>query len=256
MSVDYSDIDHKTQDLKKLKKKLVDQFKEKHLEIAIWLEERGVNIESLGNFSQNIAISMVLILGVVAGQIKKPGLEFSLLSRSKDVISIDSEKLRKLSVEEKRAVDVWRKYELQILEKSEKYDLDPKLIFATIMVESGGNTKAVRQEPQINDASYGLGQLLYSTARLIGFEGTPQDLYDPSENIELIARYHRRNLEVYGDLNVDQIATAYNAGSPYSTATYGHVNKFKKWFNVIGQIFHESHLVKDQETISHIGQKA
>ena len=104
------------------------------------------------------------------------------------------------------------------------------------MVESGGDAKAIRYEPSINDASYGLGQILYSTATSIGFGGSPQQLYEPGVNIDLVARYHKRNLEVYGELNLGQLATAYNAGTPHNIPTYGYVNKFTNWFNVLSEL--------------------
>ena len=99
------------------------------------------------------------------------------------------------------------------------------------MIESGGNPRAVRYEPRLNDASYGLGQLLYSTARGLGYAGTPAGLYDPETNIDLIARYHRRNLDHYGHLTAEELTTAYNTGSPYKKPWSGHLAKFNKWYN-------------------------
>jgi soluble lytic murein transglycosylase-like protein len=242
-----ADLKNKTKELEKIKAQLINDLKDRHEDIYKWLHEKGVDLESLGGFSRNISAALILFLGVAAGPVPNHTLVFDIHDSEQAVRTLNSEQMRKLSAEETRALRVWTEYESLIQETAQKYDLDPKIIFATIMVESGGNTQATRYEPHINDSSYGLGQLLSSTARLIGFTGTNQELFDPAVNIDLIGKYHRRNIEAYGELTVDQMATAYNAGSPNSTPTYGHVNKFKKWFNIIGQLFHESYKASTQE---------
>jgi len=57
------------------------------------------------------------------------------------------------------------------------------LVKAMIAVESGFKPTAYRAEPHINDASRGLMQVLYATARGTGWIGTEQSLYDPATNI-------------------------------------------------------------------------
>lgn len=104
------------------------------------------------------------------------------------------------------------------------------------MVESGGDTFAIRHEPRINDASYGLGQLLYGTARGLGYRGTPEGLYDPETNIYLIAKYHKRNFDHYQDLNSEQLTVAYNTGSPFKRPHPGHLAKFDKWYNSLANM--------------------
>lgn len=135
-----------------------------------------------------------------------------------------------------RATLVWARYGHWIRSAASEYDLDPNLIFATIMVESGGDTFAIRHEPRINDASYGLGQLLYGTARGLGYRGTPEGLYDPETNIYLIAKYHKRNFDHYQDLNSEQLTVAYNTGSPFKRPHPGHLAKFDKWYNSLANM--------------------
>lgn len=135
-----------------------------------------------------------------------------------------------------RATLVWARYGHWIRAAASEYDLDPNLIFATIMVESGGDTFAIRHEPRINDASYGLGQLLYGTARGLGYRGTPEGLYDPETNIYLIAKYHKRNFDHYQDLNSEQLTVAYNTGSPFKRPHPGHLAKFDKWYNSLANM--------------------
>jgi hypothetical protein len=121
------------------------------------------------------------------------------------------------------------KYASLIAKYSRKYKIDPQVIYATIMTESEGNEYAFRYEPAIEDASLGMGQILISTARRLGFHDEPKKMYDPEVNIELIAKYHRNSLDTFGRLNPIQLATAYNAGSPWNTPVPGHLYRFEMW---------------------------
>ena len=94
--------------------------------------------------------------------------------------------------------------------------LQPALIAAVIGHESQFNPAATRQEPAINDASVGLMQVLYGTAKARGYAGpmgSPSDLsglYDPATNI------HYGTLELAHRLSqTDSVASAvsaYNGG--------------------------------------------
>lgn len=78
-----------------------------------------------------------------------------------------------------------------------KYNIEPAFLKAVIAQESRFNPKASRSEPQLHDASAGLMQILYSTAKDKGYRGTfgsPTDLtglFDPAINVEFGARYLR-----------------------------------------------------------------
>ncbi|OGG22292.1 hypothetical protein A3D03_05905 [Candidatus Gottesmanbacteria bacterium RIFCSPHIGHO2_02_FULL_40_13] len=122
----------------------------------------------------------------------------------------------------------WTKSEFSklIAETASKYDLDPQLIYATIMTESRGNPKAYRFEPRLKDASLCLGQILTSTARLLGFRGEAKELYKPEICIDLIGKYHRTMLDRHGDLSTNQLAAAYNTGSPRKRPIAGYLRKF------------------------------
>lgn len=122
------------------------------------------------------------------------------------------------------------KYKSIIKEIAEKYNLDPQVIYATIMTESEGNEDAYRFEPHIQDASLCMGQILISTARSLGFEGDPQQMYEPNVCIDLIGKYHRRMLDEYGDLTPFQLAAAYNTGSPWKRPVAGHLFRFRMWY--------------------------
>ncbi|KKS97831.1 MAG: hypothetical protein UV73_C0005G0108 [Candidatus Gottesmanbacteria bacterium GW2011_GWA2_43_14] len=117
-----------------------------------------------------------------------------------------------------------------IFDTSQKYSLDPQLIYATIMTESDGNEFAYRFEPSLNEASYCMGQLLESTARSLGFRGKAYQLFEPGTCIDLIGRYHKQMIENYGQLSPHQLARAYNTGSPWKRPVWGHLNRFNSWY--------------------------
>jgi len=213
---------------------LLDQLKLKNTQLYDWFVSRSIDLDNLSKYISGMALAISLATS-------SPNVSHSsdLLNRSElltpIITPITIKELRgKNDIE--RANLVWTRYGGLIKDAATKYDLDPSLIFATIMVESGGNTYAVRQEPKLHDASYGLGQLLYGTARGIGYRGTPEGLFDPTVNIDLIAKYHRRNFDHYLDLNPLQLTTAYNTGSPYKRPTAGHLKKFDRWYNSLANL--------------------
>lgn len=100
------------------------------------------------------------------------------------------------------------------------YRVPEAWIRATIQTESAWDPKAYRAEPQINDASRGLMQLLYRTAAGLGFESTPDELYDPNTNIMLGTKLLAELRGRYGD-DAQRVYSAYNSGKPdlYKTST-------------------------------------
>lgn len=134
------------------------------------------------------------------------------------------------SIEDKRK---WTKFKYNdlIAKTSSKYDLDPQLIYATIMTESEGEILAYRFEPRLNDASLCMGQILTSTARLLGFRGHPKEMYQPEVCIDLVGKYHRLMLDKHGELTAYQLASAYNTGSPRKKPIRGYWKRFSSYLN-------------------------
>lgn len=62
---------------------------------------------------------------------------------------------------------------------------DPALVMGVMQAESSFNPRAYRYEGHLGEGSYGLMQLLESTARDRGLVGSPDQLYDPALNIRL-----------------------------------------------------------------------
>lgn len=101
-----------------------------------------------------------------------------------------------------------------IVGAASEYNIPVELIQATIAQESEFNPNAYRAEPQINDASRGLMQLLLGTAKQLGYTGTPDGLYDPTTNIYLGAKYIAGNV-AYAESNgfaIDSAISMFNAG--------------------------------------------
>lgn len=101
-----------------------------------------------------------------------------------------------------------------INEMAAKYNVEPALIKAHIKQESNWDVNASRFEAHKGDASWGLMQLLLSTAReVIGNSAlTTTQLIQPRTNIEAGAKFIAQLQRRFGNMR-DAIA-AYNAGSP------------------------------------------
>ena len=116
-------------------------------------------------------------------------------------------------------------YDEIIQSAAKQYQIDPDLIRAIISVESNWDPNAYRAEPRISDASYGLMQLLLSTARSVSGNPslTTNQLIDPTLNISLGSQYLRTLHNRHGNLT-DAIAS-YNAGSPIKSSDGQYVNQ-------------------------------
>lgn len=79
-------------------------------------------------------------------------------------------------------------------------------------MESAFNPKAYRAEPQIQDGSHGLMQILFRTAKGAGFTGSADDLFDPLTNIRWGGKYFAGLVAKYPKY-LDAVAS-YNMGYP------------------------------------------
>lgn len=109
------------------------------------------------------------------------------------------------------------------------YGIDPALIMAVTWQESRFSPTAIRQEPQIGDASRGLMQVLWSTAQSVasalGLSLTdPSQLFDPDTNVAIGARYLADQIARYGG-KIEAALAAYNAGAARTSASGAYVNQ-------------------------------
>jgi soluble lytic murein transglycosylase-like protein len=113
-------------------------------------------------------------------------------------------------------------YESIIAAASETYAVPVPWIQAVIGTESSWKADAYRYEASIKDASYGLMQLLSTTAKALGYSGTPEGLYDPETNINLGTKLLSQLRTRYGD-NFSRVYSAYNSGNPDKYLTSSQV---------------------------------
>lgn len=106
---------------------------------------------------------------------------------------------------------------------SQQYGVPFSWLKAIAGAESDYNPNAYRAEPQINDGSYGIMQLLYKTATALGYDGDPSGLFDPAVNIDLGARLIQQNISRFGE-DFNAVYSAYNSGSPTAYKTNSTVN--------------------------------
>jgi Transglycosylase SLT domain len=99
-----------------------------------------------------------------------------------------------------------------------RHGVDPYFVKAVVAAESNFEPKAYRAEPQIGDASYGLMQTLYRTAKDMGYSGPSEGLFDPATSVEYGTKYLAYQLRRYTG-KLPYAAAAYNAGTAYADAS-------------------------------------
>ncbi|MBW1897746.1 MAG: lytic transglycosylase domain-containing protein, partial [Deltaproteobacteria bacterium] len=95
-----------------------------------------------------------------------------------------------------------RKFQPIINQVADRYEVDPDLVRAVIMVESSYNPLALS-----NKGAMGLMQLMPRTARAMGV----QDCFNPEHNINGGVRYLKKLLTRYNG-DIELALAAYNAG--------------------------------------------
>ena len=139
---------------------------------------------------------------------------------------------RLLSVSGRKAEHL---YHMFIIQTASHYQIDPALIKAIIMAESGYNTNAVSKR-----GAKGLMQLMPETAQSLGVE----DIFNPHQNITGGVQYFKQMVNRFnGDVKL--ALAAYNAGSR-NVRNYNGVPPFKATHSYIKKVFKYYRIYKNQ----------
>ena len=124
-----------------------------------------------------------------------------------------------------------------IIQTAIRYQVEPALVKAIIMAESGYNPRAISKK-----GAKGLMQLMPKTAQDLGVE----DVLNPQQNIDGGVRYFKQLVNRFnGDLKL--ALAAYNAGSK-TVRRYKGVPPFKATQYYIKKVFEYYQLYKNQMT--------
>ncbi len=130
-----------------------------------------------------------------------------------------------------------RSFHQIILRAAGQYQVDPDLIRAIIMTESGYNPRAVSKK-----GAMGLMQLMPETAEDLGLK----DSFDPENNIYAGVRYFRTLLNRF-DGNIKLALAAYNAGST-TVRQYRGIPPYKATQYYVKKVFEYYQCYKNQIT--------
>jgi soluble lytic murein transglycosylase-like protein len=122
-----------------------------------------------------------------------------------------------------------------VIQAAGRYQVDPALIKAIIMAESGYNTRAISKK-----GAKGLMQLMPATARALGVE----DVFNPRQNISGGVRYFKQLVNQF-DGDIKLALAAYNAGSR-KVRHYQGIPPFKATRCYIKKVFKYHQIYKVQ----------
>ena len=135
------------------------------------------------------------------------------------------------------------RFKPMIIKAADRYQVDPALIKAIIMMESAYNPKAVSKQ-----GAKGLMQLMPKTARALGVK----DAFNPAHNINGGVKYLRQLLDAF-DENITLALAAYNAGSS-RVKRYGGIPPIKATRHYVKKVFayyqhYKAQMAEQTETV-------
>lgn len=114
---------------------------------------------------------------------------------------------------------IWKReneFDPLVAQASARFGVPVHIIKGVMAKESGFNPQAYRSEPQINDASRGLMQVLLETAVMVGYKGDVNGLYDPATGVNTgtaVLNYYRNLAKRIPDgWKWEDVLSMYNAG--------------------------------------------
>ena len=168
----------------------------------------------------------------------------------------DNNRYRLLMLKLQDRTESGEHYSAGLLARAAQYDgiieraassasLEPNLLRAVIVVESGFNSHALSQRGAV-----GLMQLLPATASRFGVS----NLYDPNENIRAGASYLKFLMDRFGhDLRL--VLAAYNAGEDAVQRNGGRVPPFAETLAYVPRVLQVYRMLADQPA-PHAGRNA
>src|SRR5580692_896263 len=140
------------------------------------------------------------------------------------------------------------RYDFQLLAKATQYDsiieqaavssaLEPNLLRAVIVVESGFNSRAVSKRGAV-----GLMQLMPATASRFGVSNP----YDPRQNVHGGARYLKFLMDRFGQ-NLGLALAAYNAGEEAVDRNGGQIPPFSETMAYVPKVLKIYQMLRNQQ---------
>jgi soluble lytic murein transglycosylase-like protein len=119
----------------------------------------------------------------------------------------------------------WAEVQRDIQQLASAYGIDPLLVEAVVLQESGGNPNA-----QSSAGAVGLMQLMPNTAAALGVS----DVFDPVQNLRGGIEYLLQMLNKFHG-NLALALAAYNAG-PYAVEKYGGIPPYQETQNYVNDV--------------------
>ena len=207
--------------------------------------DNKINIQILFVEMIRFFFILTMIMGVSLVSIHNGNKDAQMMDNTRDILQI---KAVLSSAGENRTTVVYNlplKYRHKkehlfhpiILQEASRHEVDPALVKAIIMAESGYNPNAVSKK-----GAKGLMQLMPSTAQALGVE----DAFNPEQNISGGVRYFKQLVNRF-DGDVKLALAAYNAGSK-KVKYYQGIPPYKATHYYIDKVFKYYELYKDQMT--------
>lgn len=169
-----------------------------------------------------ILAASCISIAVYPSQPEEP-LTFDKLEQMNDSLRSFYPPLPPARLQRKRLIEKFVKQE------AVRAGIEPELLMAVVLHESGGNPEAINRD----DPSYGLGQVMprwwrYVFVEECGAEATPETLMDPQINLCYTAHILRY---AHGRYSGDRssILSYYNTGTPHRGITNGYVHDVERF---------------------------
>jgi len=192
--------------------------------------EKKINIQILLVEVIRFFFIFTMILGVSLVSIHNEAKDSQIINNTRDVLQ--NADFRSIFRHKKE-----RLFHPIILQEAGRHEIDPALVKAIIMAESGYNPNAIS-----NKGAKGLMQLMPSTAQALGVE----DVFNPQQNISGGVRYFKKLVNRF-DGDIKLALAAYNAGSK-KVRHYQGIPPYKSTHYYIEKVFKYYKLYKNQMT--------